>query len=236
MTALAKAKGDTAAAEKYCNMSRSFGPAVLTDDGRYLLAEGRDLTESHRHISHLLDIFPYCAVASGADARRSLDHFEALGTKEWIGCTPVWAAAREARLGAGDRALGYLSVFADKFVSRSGLHLNGDQTKSGYSNFTYHPFTLEANFCFARVVQEMLVGAYDNGIRLFPAVPAAWRTKTVSFRDLRVPGGHRVTAALAPDGSVCGSVTGFSDGKSILVLPDGKALNVLLRKESPVSF
>ena len=236
MAALAKAKGDTAAAEKYCNMSRSFGPAVLTADGRYLLAEGRDLTESHRHISHLMDIFPYCFIAPGADARRSLDHFEALGTKEWIGFTPVWAAAMEARLGAGDRALGYLSVFADKFVSRSGLHLNGDQTKSGYSNFTYHPFTLEANFCFARAVQEMLVGAYDNGIRLFPAVPAAWRTKTVSFRDLRVPGGHRVTAALAPDGSVCGSVTGFSDGKIILVLPDGKALNVVLRKESPVSF
>ena len=111
MAALAKAKGDTAAAEKYCNMSRSFGPAVLTDDGRYLLAEGRDLTESHRHISHLLDIFPYCAVASGADAHRSLDHFEALGTKEWIGFTPVWAAAMEARLGAGDRALPFSCRF-----------------------------------------------------------------------------------------------------------------------------
>ena len=210
MAALAKAKGDAAAEGKYRGLSRSFGPAVLTDDGRYLLAEGRDLTESHRHISHLLDIFPYCAIAPGADARRSLDHFEALGTKEWIGFTPVWAAAMEARLGAGDRALGYLSVFADKFVSRSGLHLNGDQTNSGYSNFTYHPFTLEANFCFARAVQEMLVGAYDDGIHLFPAVPAAWRSKTVSFANLRVPGGHRVTASLAPDKRVCGSVTGFS--------------------------
>ena len=236
MAALAKAKGDAAAEGKYRGLSRSFGPAVLTDDGRYLLAEGRDLTESHRHISHLLDIFPYCAIAPGADARRSLDHFEALGTKEWIGFTPVWAAAMEARLGAGDRALGYLSVFADKFVSRSGLHLNGDQTNSGYSNFTYHPFTLEANFCFARAVQEMLVGAYDDGIHLFPAVPAAWRGKTVSFANLRVPGGHRVTASLAPDKRVCGSVTGFADGALTLVLPTGQRLPLTLKKDETVVF
>ena len=236
MTALAKAKGDTAAAEKYCNMSRSFGPAGLTADGRYLLAEGRDLTESHRHISHLLDIFPYCAVAPGADARKSLDHFEALGTKEWIGFTPVWAAAMEARLGAGDRALGYLSVFADKFVSRSGLHLNGDQTKSGYSNFTYHPFTLEANFCFARALQEMLIGAYNDGIRLFPAVPDEWKAAGASFSNLRVPGGHRVSAVLTANGTVRGSVTGFSDGTVTLVFPDGKRRSVALRKNVPVGF
>jgi len=236
MATLAKAKGDAVAERKYREFSESFGPAVLSDEGRYLLAKGRDLTDSHRHISHLLDVFPYCRIADGSDARKSLDHFEALGTKEWIGFTPVWAAAMEARLGAGDRVLGYLRVFADKFVSRSGLHLNGDQTKSGYSNFTYHPFTLEANFCFARAVQEMLIGSYEDGVRVFPAVPTEWRGRGVSFANLRVPGGHRVSATLSPDGTVHGSVTGFSDGELKLVLPCGKALPVALRKDVPARF
>lgn len=228
MAMLAKAKGDAAAERKYGELSRSFGPAALTAEGRYLLARGRDLTASHRHLSHLLDIFPYCRIAEGADARKSLDHFEGLGTKEWVGFSPVWTAAMEARLGAGDRALGYLKAFSDRFVSKSGLHLNGDQTKSGYSNFTYHPFTLEANFCFARAVQEMLIGEYGDEIRIFPAVPLEWRRKGVSFRDLRIPGGHKVSARLEPDGSVHGSVTGFSDATVTFVLPDGERRRLLL--------
>ena len=37
---------------------------------------------------------------------------------------------------------------------------------------------------------------------LFPALPKAWDGKKVSFRDLRLPGGHRVTAKRMADGTV----------------------------------
>ena len=82
--------------------------------------------------------------------------------------------------------------------------MNGDQTKSGLSRFTYRPFTLEGNFGYARGIQEMLL-SYDpatNSYRLFPALPKAWDGKKVSFRDLRLPGGHRVTAKRMADGTV----------------------------------
>lgn len=236
MTHLAEKMGDAVAAKRYRNLSRSFGRPALSSDGRYLLAEDVDLNASHRHISHLLDIFPFGRVGEGADARCSLDHFERQGTAEWVGFTPVWTAAMESRLGNGDRALGYLKVFADAFVSRSGLHLNGDQTRSGYTHFTYHPFTLEANFCFARAVQEMLIGAYADGIRLFPAVPVCWQLHDVSFRDLRVPGGHRISATLRPDGSIVGDVKGFSDTRLSLLLPDGSLRQLDVKVGRTVEF
>ena len=115
-----------------------------------------------------------------------------------------WAGCFEARLGRGDRAYRYLKDFQRAFVSRNGFHLNGDQLKCGLSRYTYRPFTLEGNFGYARGLQEMLL-SYDphtDTYKLFPALPKAWDGKEVSFRDLRLPGGHRVSAKRAADGTV----------------------------------
>ena len=81
---------------------------------------------------------------------------------------------------------------------------------------------------FARGVQEMLLRGAPGDIVVFPAVPREWRGKVVSFRDLLVPGGHRVSARLAPNGDVRGSITGFSDVSLAVVLPGGarKALRL----------
>jgi alpha-L-fucosidase 2 len=83
---------------------------------------------------------------------------------------------------------------------RNGFHANGDQTKSGFSGFTYRPFTLEGNFLAMEAVHEMLLqswsgelGSGDWGaIRIFPATP--WRWHDASFTDLRAEGGYRVSA------------------------------------------
>ena len=72
--------------------------------------------------------------------------------------------------------------------------------KSGFSAFTYRPFTLEGNFLAMEAVHEMLLqswsanpGRVEPGvIRIFPAMP--WRWHDASFNDLRAEGGHRVTA------------------------------------------
>jgi alpha-L-fucosidase 2 len=45
--------------------------------------------------------------------------------------------------------------FVNAFTLRNGFHANGDQTKSGYSDFTYRPFTLEGNFLASQAVHEM---------------------------------------------------------------------------------
>ncbi|MGL4492008.1 MAG: glycoside hydrolase family 95-like protein, partial [Tannerellaceae bacterium] len=78
------------------------------------------------------------------------------------------------------------------FCLRNTFHVNGDQSKSGKSNFTYRPFTLEGNFAFASGVQDMLLQSHTDTIKIFPAVPASWNN--ISFRDLRAQRGVLVSA------------------------------------------
>ncbi len=101
----------------------------------------------------------------------------------------------QAREGNAAAAIKNLDIFVKAFVLRNGFHANGDQTKSGYSDFTYRPFTLEGNFLASQAVQEMLLqswsptpGKINTGIiRIFPATPKKWAN--ASFSNLRAESG-----------------------------------------------
>jgi alpha-L-fucosidase 2 len=103
-------------------------------------------------------------------------------------------------VGDAEAALRNLDIYTRAFILRNGFHANGDQTKSGFSTFTYRPFTLEGNFLAMEAVHEMLLqswsakpGSGENGaIRIFPATP--WRWHEARFADLRAEGGHKVSA------------------------------------------
>jgi alpha-L-fucosidase 2 len=88
-----------------------------------------------------------------------------------------------------------LRIFASHFCLKNSFHANGDQSKLGYSTFTYRPFTLEGNFAFAAGVQEMLLQSHAGFIHLFPAIPPSW--KTVSFHKMRTEGAFLVSANLS---------------------------------------
>jgi hypothetical protein len=92
----------------------------------------------------------------------------------------------------GERAAAALRTFAECFCLPNSFHANGDQSKSGKSKFTYRPFTLEGNLAFAAAIQEMLIQSHTGVVRLFPAVPAAW--KDVAFDMLRTYGAFLVSA------------------------------------------
>jgi alpha-L-fucosidase 2 len=109
-------------------------------------------------------------------------------------------ACLRARVGDAEAALRNLDIYTRAFTLRNGFHANGDQTASGFSDFTYRPFTLEGNFLAMQAVHEMLLqswsanpGSGDPGvIRLFPATP--WRWHNASFENLHAEDGHRVSA------------------------------------------
>jgi alpha-L-fucosidase 2 len=109
-------------------------------------------------------------------------------------------ACLRARVGDAEAALRNLDIYVHAFTLRNGFHANGDQTGSGFSDFTYRPFTLEGNFLAMQAVHEMLLqswsaspGSGDPGvIRLFPATP--WRWHNASFDNLRAECSHRVSA------------------------------------------
>jgi alpha-L-fucosidase 2 len=168
------------------------------ESGAFKVSPSELLTESHRHLSHLMAIHPLGIVTVEGSPRdretiaASLDQLRALGTRYWCGYSFAWAAAMEARAGRAEEAQHYLRVYLDAFLLRNGFHANGDQTKSGYSELTYRPFTLEGNFAAAQAVHEMLLQSWGGIVRVFPATPAAWLD--ASFDDLRAEGGVAVSA------------------------------------------
>ncbi len=117
-----------------------------------------------------------------------------LGTEWWVGYSFAWAGSLYARARMGQEAADELRTFARCFVLPNSFHVNGDQTRSGKSRFTYRPFTLEGNFAFAQGIQEMLLQSQNGRITIFPAIPAAW--KEAHFSTLRAEGAFLISATL----------------------------------------
>ncbi|MDD2456215.1 MAG: helix-turn-helix domain-containing protein [Kiritimatiellae bacterium] len=234
---LAAAKGDNAARDRFLKIASSLGKPNLDARGLYLLDAKTPLKVSHRHPSHLHDVFPYFDVEPGAEARAAYAAYVALGRGKWAGHTFVECACKAAALGDGEEALFCLNEFADHYVSRNGFYINyyyeiavrPDRTPSDI-------FTLEGNLALARGVQEMLLAGRADAIAVFPALPKAWNGKEISFRDLLVPGGHRVSAKRAADGTITGSATGFSAVKTKIILPGGQSREVTLRPGHATPF
>lgn len=176
----------------------------LAVDGRGVLMLSPDeiLLESHRHHSHAQAIHPLRLLKYGTEEHRriieaTIRDLEELGTDMWVGFSFCWMAELYAIARKGEEAARQLGIFWRNFCSPNGFHLNGDQKAEGYSSFTYHPFTLEANMCAADALQEMLLYGEEGVIEAFPAIPESWERQEVAFRGFRTEGGILVSARLA---------------------------------------
>jgi alpha-L-fucosidase 2 len=203
---MADACGETGEARQWAKVATALGPAHENAKGALLLDPRQELRESHRHLSNLIGIYPFNLVTvDGGDTdrrtiRASLEQWDKLGTSGWCGYSYSWMAALRARVGDAETAVRDLDIFVKAFTLRNGFHVNGDQTHSGFSDFTGRPFTLEGNMLAAAAVHEMLLqswsptpGVRDSEVlRLFPATPARWHH--ASYESLRAEGGHQVSA------------------------------------------
>ncbi len=203
---MADAQGKTGEAKTWAAAAAALGDFHADDQGQLMLDAKTEVPYSHRHLSSLMALYPFNLITcDGSDLdrqriRASLAQWGKLGTGAWCGYSFSWMSCMQARVGDAEAALRNLDIFVKAFILRNGFHANGDQTKSGFSGFTYRPFTLEGNFLAMQAVQEMLLqswsptpGQNDTGsIRIFPATP--WRWHDASFDDLRAEGGWRVSA------------------------------------------
>ncbi|HOB97254.1 MAG TPA: glycoside hydrolase N-terminal domain-containing protein [Verrucomicrobiota bacterium] len=203
---MAGALGKEGEAERWGGLAERLGDFHADPDGTLRINVDEPLPASHRHFSNLMNIYPFnLTTIEGSDRdraviRASLEQYDRLGTSAWCGYSFSWMSALRARVGDSESALRHLDLFVKAFILRNGFHANGDQTKSGFSTFTYRPFTLEGNFLAAAAVHEMLLQSWNarpgivewGPIRIFPATP--WRWHHAAFDDLRAEGGHRVSA------------------------------------------
>ncbi len=172
--------------------------AIDRQSTKMLVAKDYPLAASHRHFSNLMAIHPLGTIRweNGPDdqaiIKASLADLNEKGTAWWTGYSFSWLANLAARSRDGEKAERALELFSTAFCLRSSFHCNGDQSDKGHSNFRYRPFTLEGNFAAAAGLQEMLLQSYSGTIRIFPAIPPAW--KDVSFKTLRAEGAFLITA------------------------------------------
>ena len=186
----------------------SSAPYHVRADGTLRLSADADLPGSHRHLSNLMGLHPFnliTAEGGPGDARMigaSLAEWDATGTKAWCGYSFSWMSALRARVGQAEEALRLLEIYAKAFILRNGFHANGDQTKSGYSNYTYRPFTLEGNFLAMHAVHEMLLQSWSatpgmRDTRGDPALPGDLRRAGRTRRSRTC--GPRAATACRPD-------------------------------------
>ena len=177
----------------------------LDEQGALTFAKGFPYNESHRHFSNIMTFHPLGLIdwSNGEHHQNiitaSIKKLDDYGPDWWCGYSYSWLGNAKARAMDGEGAAKALRIFAEHFCLRNTFHANGDQTKQGYSKFTYRPFTLEGNMAFASGIHEMLIQSHTGTIRVFPAIPASW--KNVSFENLRTVGAFLVSSQLT-NGSV----------------------------------
>lgn len=195
---LAKEQGLKNDASHWDKIYNQFSDFALTKNNELMFAPTMAYNQSHRHFSNALAIYPLGLIKwedgnrSQSIIKNTIHLLDSVGPAYWCGYSYSWLANMKARAKDGEGAAKDLNIFAKAFCSINSFHLNGDQTKSGYSKFTYRPFTLEGNFAFASGLQEMLLQSYAGFIEVFPAVPASWQN--ISFRTLRAEGAFLVSA------------------------------------------
>lgn len=202
---------------KAAELADELGISEEADRWRSILSEWPELTvdpetglmfardfpydESHRHFSHLMGFHPLGLVdwANGEKDQEiifnTLRNLEKHGSDWWTGYSFSWLGNLYARAYEGENAAEILKTFATCFTLPNSFHVNGDQSGTGKSKYTYRPFTLEGNFAFASGINEMLIQSHTGIIQIFPAIPVSWTE--VGFSKLRTEGAFLVSAERA---------------------------------------
>jgi alpha-L-fucosidase 2 len=173
---------DTQAARWRDTLAR-LAPYPVGDTG-YLIGRDQPLAISHRHFSHLLMVYPLHLVTGDKPDERALIE---RSLAHWIGFEGalqgysfVGASAISSLLGKGDDAHRYLGDLIHRFVKPSTMYMEAGPV-------------IETPLAAAQALHEMLMQSWGDTIRVFPALPAAW--KETAFQDLRAEGAFLVSAA-----------------------------------------
>lgn len=163
----------------------------------YMIGGGQPLAVSHRHFSHLFMVYPLHLVDPQSPEDRpliekSLDHWQSL-KPALRGYSYTGAAAMCAWLGRNNDIVPYLDQFLEfrpgKATTRFPVRANTLYTESGPVIET--PLACAASINEI-VLQSWSMTPFGTHIRVFPAVPDAW--KDVAFENMLAEGAFEVSA------------------------------------------
>ena len=108
--------------------------------------------------------------------------------KDFAGYSYLGSSIMYSMMGQGNKALENVNNYLDICAAKCPNTLYFDGRNVHISPVSETPVML------ARAVQEMLLGAYNDVIRIFPAVPDEW--KNVEFENMRTEGAFLVSAVM----------------------------------------
>jgi len=194
-------------------------PFYTLHQDRIALWKGQDLTESHRHHSHLASIYPFCTIDPRADERRgivanALSHWTIKGAGQWTGWCIPWAAILCARCGLPDAATTWLQWWKSNFtnIGHGTLH---DADFGGCSGWNQGALAtpdfrrasgfreimqMDAGMGAVTAIMELLVQCRQDGIYVLPGIPKHWRD--LKFDGIRTEGAFLVGGTVR-EGALC---------------------------------
>ena len=151
----------------------------------YRIGRDADFSISHRHYSHLLQVYPIYDVnwdqLENRDIiKRSLDQWEK-NNGSWRGYSYTGSGSIYAMMGNGNKTHQLLN---EMMKGRFSIKPNTMYTEAGP--------VIETPLSAVTTMNEMLLQSYNGVVRVFPAIPDAWAA--ASFDKLLAKGAFEVSA------------------------------------------
>jgi alpha-L-fucosidase 2 len=215
--------------------SRLLGPQVGSWGQLQEWMVDRDSKKGHRHVSHMIAIYPGRQISPqqtpefAEAARVALDARAATKATGW---GKMWRVSLWSRLGDGERAHDINMAWMKGHLP---LNLLAEINRSGSA------FQIDANFGYAAGVNEILLQSHLGYMELLPTLPKAWANGSV--KGMKARGAFLIDMAweesklkqakiLSGKGADCRLKT----SAPVTVTHNGRAVHVTKHDDGSISF